>query len=84
MNIHIFIAQLATEIIFASTALAPKAERIRLRQDQEVPKGYTVAPLHVTGGVNGVAINHTGTIQDVFEQLDADDNSFKLSDFATI
>ncbi|KAH7363924.1 hypothetical protein BKA65DRAFT_545838 [Rhexocercosporidium sp. MPI-PUGE-AT-0058] len=45
-----------------------------------IPEHYEIVPLLVTGSINGIAINHTGTIEEVFAQLDAEENSFKLSD----
>ncbi|PVH87062.1 hypothetical protein DL98DRAFT_290090 [Cadophora sp. DSE1049] len=84
MNPHIFMAQLAAVFMFASPVLTFKAKGVHRRQDPNIPEGYTVRPLHVTGNINGVVINHTGTVQEVFKQLDAEDNSFKLSDLATI
>ncbi|KAG4428059.1 hypothetical protein IFR05_016460 [Cadophora sp. M221] len=47
-----------------------------------VPEGYIVGQLRVTGEVNGIAVNHTGTAQEVFKKLDTEDNSFKFSDLA--
>ena len=84
MILHTFMAQLVAVLMLAGQILALKAEVIHRRQEPDIPQGYALGHLHVTGNLNGVAINHTGTIQDVFEQLDAEHNSFKLSDLATI
>ncbi|KAH7418459.1 hypothetical protein BKA64DRAFT_762693 [Cadophora sp. MPI-SDFR-AT-0126] len=79
MNLHIFMAQLAAVFIFANPIPPLKGELLRRRQDLDTPEGYTVGPLHVVGDINGVPINHTGTIQEVYAQLDTEYNSFKLS-----
>lgn len=49
----------------------------------DVPEHYNIVPLVVTGTIEGVAVNHTGTIQQVFAQLDAENNDFKLSGLGT-
>ncbi|KAH7407727.1 hypothetical protein BKA64DRAFT_706136 [Cadophora sp. MPI-SDFR-AT-0126] len=53
-------------------------------QGLDVPEGYVLGQLHITGEINGVTINHTGSVQEVFAQLDAEDNNFKLADLADI
>ncbi|KAK0107122.1 hypothetical protein ONS95_003828 [Cadophora gregata] len=73
------IAVLATNLVLA----LPTSET-GSSQSPDLPDGYTLDQLHITGEVNGVAVNYTGSVQEVFAQLDAEDNSFKLSDLAGI
>ncbi|KAH7356678.1 hypothetical protein BKA65DRAFT_548066 [Rhexocercosporidium sp. MPI-PUGE-AT-0058] len=68
------LALLATDFVFALPA-----HEIRSPHTGGIPEGYTLDQLRVTGEVNGVAVNHTGTVQEIYAQLDAEDNSFKLS-----
>lgn len=56
-----------------------------LPQDLGVVDGYSSTLLHITGAaIDGEAINHTGTIREVFAPLDAEDNRFKDSDLIPI
>ncbi|KAH7417446.1 hypothetical protein BKA64DRAFT_769400 [Cadophora sp. MPI-SDFR-AT-0126] len=68
---------LAVEVAIATPT--PEGTFVTKRAS-EIPEHYNIVPLVVTGSIDGVAINHTGTIQDVFAQLDAEDNDFKLAD----
>ena len=79
MRTNTVMAQLAV-VFLASPILALNSERKYRRQDLDIPEGFTAGVLHITGEINRVPINHTGTIQEVYSQLDAEDNSFKLSD----
>jgi len=65
MILLIFIAQLVAVIMLAGPILALKADVIHRRQEPDIPKGYKLGHLHVTGNLNGVAINHTGTVREV-------------------
>ncbi|PVH85714.1 hypothetical protein DL98DRAFT_583306 [Cadophora sp. DSE1049] len=72
-----FILLLAIEVAMAIPT--PKGTSLTERVS-DIPEHYNIVPLVITGTIDGVAINHTGTIQQVFAQLDAEDNDFKLSD----
>ncbi|PVH84403.1 hypothetical protein DL98DRAFT_568950 [Cadophora sp. DSE1049] len=77
-------ALLAITLLATKFVLALPTVDTGSTQDFVVPEGYTAGQIHITGELNGVAINHTGSVQEVFAQLDAEDNSFKLADLAGI
>ncbi|KAH9223561.1 hypothetical protein DL95DRAFT_492705 [Leptodontidium sp. 2 PMI_412] len=68
--------------LFVTDVFAIPAQDISSAQAAGIPEGYIVGQLRVTGEVNGIAVNHTGTVQEIFKQLETEDNSFKLSDLA--
>tara|TARA_R110002060_G_scaffold62430_6_gene71817 strand:+ start:4208 stop:4540 length:333 start_codon:yes stop_codon:yes gene_type:complete len=87
MNFSTFISKLA--LLLAATLLlanqvaiaTPTPEGISITERvSNIPEHYNIIPLVITGTIEGVAVNHTGTIQQVFAQLDAEDNDFKLSE----
>lgn len=62
---------------------APSLQGAHLTErGSHIPEHYNIVPLLITGNINGVSINHTGTVEEIFAQLDAEDNAFKLSDLA--
>ncbi|KAK0119329.1 hypothetical protein ONS95_008171 [Cadophora gregata] len=68
---------LAVEVVNAT----PTPDGISVvKRASNIPEHYEIVPLVITGSIDGVAINHTGTVQEVFAQLDAEDNNFKLSE----
>ncbi|KAH7360789.1 hypothetical protein BKA65DRAFT_547502 [Rhexocercosporidium sp. MPI-PUGE-AT-0058] len=84
MKPTILMARLAVALFATSPVLALSPRAAHNPRDTSIPEGYKFGHLHITGDINGVAINHTGTVQEVFAQLDAESNSFKLSDLADI
>ncbi|KAG4424737.1 hypothetical protein IFR04_002085 [Cadophora malorum] len=87
MNFSTFISKLAlllAAILLLANQVAiatPTPEGISITERvSNIPEHYNIIPLVITGTMEGVAVNHTGTIQQVFAQLDAEDNDFKLSE----
>lgn len=68
------LALLAAAIILlaAEVVIALPSSDIGIIEGVEVPKGYAIAPLHLTGTINGVTVDHNGTIEEAFAQLEAE------------
>lgn len=69
-----FAALLAAAIFLlaAKVVMALPSSGIGIIEGVEVPKGYTIAPLHLTGIINDVTVDHNGTIEELFAQLEAE------------
>ncbi|KAG4437855.1 hypothetical protein IFR05_006657 [Cadophora sp. M221] len=80
------LALLAAAVLLLNVEMsiaAPSLQGTHLTgRGSHIPEHYNIVPLLVTGNINGVSINHTGTVEEIFAQLDAEDNTFKLSDLA--
>lgn len=75
------LALLAATILLlaAEVVVARSSSETHLFQRAEVPEGYTITPLLMTGTINGIAVNHTGTVEEVFAQLEVENPGFAHS-----
>ncbi|KAL5324510.1 hypothetical protein ACEPPN_009056 [Leptodophora sp. 'Broadleaf-Isolate-01'] len=48
-----------------------------------LPNGYTISPLRITGTIDGVSLNHTGSIQEIFSKLAAENPSLVIPEVNT-
>ncbi|KAG4443351.1 hypothetical protein IFR05_001140 [Cadophora sp. M221] len=69
---------LATEVVLA----LPSSEA-HLHQRSEIPEGYVIASLLITGNINGILVNHTGTVEEVFARLEVENPGFAHSRAST-
>ncbi|KAL5315608.1 hypothetical protein ACEPPN_016477 [Leptodophora sp. 'Broadleaf-Isolate-01'] len=62
---------LIATIFLLALALTPthasSTADLQLAQDEH--KGYKFTPLHMTGTIGDIPLNHTGTIQEIYAQL---------------
>ncbi|PVH81794.1 hypothetical protein DL98DRAFT_530847 [Cadophora sp. DSE1049] len=63
-------------ILLTTGALAAPSDNFHLSTHAGIPKGYRSERLHITGTIDGIKVNHTGTIEEVYSQIAAENPGF--------
>ncbi|KAG4443350.1 hypothetical protein IFR05_001139 [Cadophora sp. M221] len=65
-------------ILLPGDVTAAPSDDFHLSARADIPKGYRSEQLRVTGTIGGIQVNHTGTIDEVFGQLESENPGFNV------
>ncbi|KAL5326290.1 hypothetical protein ACEPPN_007428 [Leptodophora sp. 'Broadleaf-Isolate-01'] len=74
----------ASLLLAADVVVALPSRETAITPNKQPPHESRFPLLHIIGSIDGVTVDHFGSVQEVFAQLDAEDNSFKLADIDAI
>tara|TARA_R110002060_G_scaffold57783_5_gene68000 strand:+ start:803 stop:1102 length:300 start_codon:yes stop_codon:yes gene_type:complete len=62
---------LAFTILFlaCSSVVTGTAEDFQIAEGEVLPSGFEYTPLHMTGTIGEIALNHTGTIEEILARV---------------
>lgn len=77
---------LAFTILFlaCSSVVTGTAEDFQIAEGEVLPSGFEYTPLHMTGTIGEIALNHTGTIEEILAQVTTENPGFKVEDDLTV
>ncbi|KAG4411096.1 hypothetical protein IFR04_015768 [Cadophora malorum] len=77
---------LAFTILFlaCSSVVTGTAEDFQIAEGEVLPSGFEYTPRHMTGTIGEIALNHTGTIEEILAQVTTENPGFKVEDALTV